>query len=272
MRYENPLPDESVNYTNEHPLKEFIQLLVGIGIVTFLAIAILTYFAGALARYIPFEYEQSMVSDIDYFASESKPETKKLQALADRLSVHMELPESIAITLHHNGGGMVNAFATLGGNVVFYEGLLNKLESEQELAAVMAHEIAHVKLRHPIVATGKGLTLATLAAFVTGASGSGAGEWLIGSSINFQLMRYSREQELAADEWAARTLFREYGDISGAKSIFEIFAKMEADSLESKITVEALRSHPYSENRWLALADKAKQENWPITGTPISID
>ena len=46
----------------------------------------------------------------------------------------------------------VNAFATPGGNIFITEGLLRKLESEAELAAVLAHEVAHVIQKHHIKA------------------------------------------------------------------------------------------------------------------------
>ena len=264
MQYQNPLPDESVNYSKEHPLKEFAQLLIGVGVVIFIAIATLNFFAGKLAHYIPFEYEKSMVKNVGYLTPKLTDKQQELQALADRLSVHMEMPRDMQITLHHDTGETVNAFATLGGHVVFFDGLMNKLNTEQQLAAVMAHEIAHVKLRHPIVATGKGVTLATLAAFFSGSSASGAGDWLIGNTINFQMMQYSRDQELAADEWAARALYREYGDVSGAKSLFEVFSQIETASLNNKFSVELMRSHPYSKNRWAALEKIAAQEAWPI--------
>lgn len=264
MRYQNPLPDEPVNYSKEHPLKEFTQLLIGVGVVIFVVVAALNFFASTLAHFIPFEYEKSMVKNVGYLTPKLTDRQQELQALADRMSAHMEMPQEMQITVHHDSGETVNAFATLGGHVVFFDGLMTKLDTDQQLAAVMAHEIAHVKLRHPIVATGKGLTLATLAAFFSGTSGSGAGDWLIGNTINFHMLQYSREQELAADEWAARALYREYGDIFGAKSLFEVFSQLETDSLDSKFNVELMRSHPYSKNRWAALEKIAAQEAWPI--------
>lgn len=262
MRYENHQPPEGINVSNEHPLKEFAQLVIGISVVAFIAITLLTFFAGALARFIPFSYEQSMVDDLDYFQSDTSPEKARLQALAEQLAQHMSLPSDMSVTLHIDESDTVNAFATLGGHIVFFQGLLDQVESEQELAAVMAHEIAHVKLRHPIVATGKGLTLVTLASVISGFSPSSAGDWLIGNSINLSLMRYSRAQELEADAAAARALQQEYGSLSGAESLFKRFAQLEKESLTSSVPSEAFRSHPYSQDRWLAILALAKKEGW----------
>jgi len=267
MRYENHQPKEGINVSDEHPLKEFAQLVVGITIAVLIVVSLLTYFAGALVRYIPFSYEQQMVSGIDYFQPQVTLEQERLQTLANKLSQHMGLPEGMTITLHIDQDDTVNAFATLGGHVVFFQGLLDQVESEQELAAVMAHEIAHIKLRHPIVATGKGLTLATVASVFSGFSASSAGDWLIGNSINLSLMRFSRAQELEADAIAACALQQEYGTIFGAKSLFERFAKLENDSLASAVTTEAFRSHPYSQDRWQVLVALASREGWSTQAT-----
>ncbi len=268
MRYENHQPPEGINVTNEHPLKEFAQLAVGITLVALIAISLLTFFAGALARHIPFSYERQMVASIDYFQTDAKPEQaneqRRLQTLANQLSQHMALPEGVAVTLHIDESDTINAFATLGGHIVFFQGLLDQIESVQELAAVMAHEIAHVKLRHPIVATGKGLTLVTLASVVSGFSASSAGDWLISNSINLSMLSYSRTQELNADAQAAHALQQQYGNISGAKSLFERFAKLENESVTSSLTAEAFRSHPYSEDRWQTLQALAKQKGWSL--------
>ena len=43
----------------------------------------------------------------------------------------------------------VNAYATFGNNVFLTKGLLKAIDSEDELAGVLAHEVAHIKLKHP---------------------------------------------------------------------------------------------------------------------------
>lgn len=266
MRYENPQADERVNYTEEHPLKEFGQLLVGIAVVVILLTVVLNYTAGYLAQRIPFSYEQKLLDEFSFFAQEGHSQQQKLQSLADKILPVMELPESMNITVHYDDGDTVNAFATLGGHLVFYQGLLDEIESEQELAAVMAHEIAHIKHRHPIVALGKGATLAVLAGFVGGASGSGVGEWVIGSSANLSLLQFSREQERQADESAAQALYRVYGHIGGADELFKKFSSLESQHLDTSAGIELFRSHPYSEQRWDALRELAQINGWPTSG------
>jgi len=268
--YENPTPKEGINTSNEHPLKEFWQLLLGIGAVILLLIVLVNSFAGVLAKQIPFKFEQRMVADFEFFERDNSERQQRLQALADELIPLMDLPEGMTITVHYSDEEIVNAFATLGGNLMFFKGLVERVESEEELAAVMGHEIAHIKHRHPISALGKGVLFATLAAFAGGASGSATGEWLIGSSTNLGMMKFSRDQERQADFEAARALQLRYGNILGAEALFERFSELEGEHVvtdpENKFA-EFFRSHPYSEDRWESLLQQASGQGWSTVGT-----
>ena len=276
MTYENPPPQQDVNVSQEHPLKEFVQLVIGLGVVVIIAVLVLSATAGYLAKYIPIEYEQTMVDQTglgtdflnpDSLSEEDQETQQRLQALADKLTAHMNLPEGADIKVHYSSSSTINALATLGGNLVFFKGLLEKIETEEELAAVMAHEIAHVQHRHPIVALGKGVTLATLASVISGASGSSAGQWLIGNTVNLSLLKFSRSQESQSDATAADALFKTYGHIQGAQQLFEQFSELE-QSQEVDLTggLEFFRSHPYSNQRWQDLEKLAQKYQWPTKG------
>lgn len=270
MDFENPPIKEGVNVSQEHPLKEFFQLTVGVIVVATLVIVVLHFTAGFFAKKIPFAFEQKMVTHVELLEVDSSPQQQYLQQLADELAVVMDLPEDMQITVHYSDEDIVNAFATLGGHVFFYKGLIEKLESEDALAMVMAHEIAHVQHRHPIVAMGKGLTLAALLSSVSGMSGSGAGETLIGQSLNVGLLKFSRDQESQSDQSAAFALQKRYGHISGAEELFEVFSELH--NVRGIAVPELLSSHPHTEGRWLALRDLGLSQNWQVTGqrTPLN--
>ena len=108
----------------------------------------------------------------------------------------------------------INAFALPGGYVYVNRGLLNFLNSEAELAAVLGHEIAHITARHAVQQQARG-ALAKAAAQVGGivtavATGSG----YVGSQISqvasiwarAGLSGYGREHELEADQLGAEYL------------------------------------------------------------------
>ncbi len=276
MRFENPEIEDGINVSKEHPLKEFSQLLIGLLVIIVVAVLVLSYSVGYFAQKIPFSYEEKLVSHIDALNVEESAQQKKLQALADRLSAKMDLPEGMKITVHYSNDATVNAFATMGGHVFFFKGLIEKLPSENALAMVMAHEIAHIKHRHPVVAMGKGVTMLTLASFVTGASGSGAGELLINESMTLGLMKFSRDQESQSDLTAVHALNAVYGNVQGAKELFDVFSELSDGAKKANKTTaneyEIFLSHPRTENRWEKLRDYSQQRGWNLKGETTALD
>ena len=96
-----------------------------------------------------------------------------------------------------------NAFATPAGNIFFNSGLIEAMESEEELAGILAHEVAHVQARHisQKIERSKKIGLATLAGIAAGIF-MGAPEVAIGSIAAGQsaALAYSRENEIQADQ------------------------------------------------------------------------
>jgi predicted Zn-dependent protease len=109
----------------------------------------------------------------------------------------------------------INAFATSGGHVFVTRGLLNCADSEDSLAAVIAHEIAHIQLQHSIKAIRT--SRITQALLVTGTSAAGIAaaqntslaeltdifDESVGEIVSTLINNgYSREQEFEADTLA----------------------------------------------------------------------
>jgi predicted Zn-dependent protease len=108
-------------------------------------------------------------------------------------------------TVIKNSG--INAFATPGGYVYVFRGLINLVETESELAGVLAHEIAHVNARHIASMTEKSgkISIATLAALLAGALFGGGGQATAAiaamtmATATHLSLQYSREHEEEAD-------------------------------------------------------------------------
>ncbi|MDX1514311.1 MAG: M48 family metallopeptidase, partial [Gammaproteobacteria bacterium] len=156
LEYSNPKLPEHINTSRDHPLKEFAILTGGVLLALLAAIVILVLSADYLTRYIPFRYEQGLARSIEASFDKPHPFENVLKPLGTRLAEAMALPPDIEVTVHYVDEDAVNAFATFGGHVVIYRGLVDRLESENALAMVLAHEIAHVKHRHPIRTLGRG--------------------------------------------------------------------------------------------------------------------
>lgn len=115
----------------------------------------------------------------------------------------------------------VNAFSLPGGYVYVNEGLIKRTASDDELAAVIAHEIAHIAARHAVrrYESGLGAQLVHLVSLVA----SGDARAVQGVSVAMQVaqLSYARQDELEADQLAVRYLKAAGFDPKGALSFLE---------------------------------------------------
>ena len=264
MEYHNSQPPEGINVSQTHPLLDLLRLLGGLLVIAAIVFAALALLADKLARYIPFEEELAVSSRFAADFPESGPMNAYLQELADRVAAAQELPEGMRIRTHYMDNATVNAFATLGGNVVFFRGLVGKMPSENALAMVISHEIAHVKLRHPISTFGRGLAIGIVVAMVSAGSGSDIVGRTLGNAGLLTALTFSRSQESAADTEALRTLARMYGHVAGAAEVFRL---LQDESNRGSGNMPAiLRTHPLDQDRIDAIARNAAANGWPMQG------
>lgn len=156
----------------------------------------------------------------------------------------------------------VNAFCLPGGKVFFYTGILNLTTTNDELAAVMGHEVAHALLRHG----GERMSAAMAAqaggqigAIAIGASaGSGASQvfgqmYGIGAQVGV-LLPHSRAQESEADEVGMILAAKAGYEPSGALSLWR---KMDAYAKsKGQNTPGFLSTHPTTGDRIEAIQSK----------------
>jgi predicted Zn-dependent protease len=142
----------------------------------------------------------------------------------------------------------INAFAAPGGYIYFYTGLLKEMDTESEMAAVMAHEISHVVARHSVkrIQAAMGVSLAYQLVF----GSDGAGEALnaavsIGMGLTFA--SYSRGAEREADDYGLQYLVKAGYNPNGAVRMYE---KLAAIGGGGQSSFEQLAStHPDTQER-----------------------
>jgi predicted Zn-dependent protease len=152
----------------------------------------------------------------------------------------------------------INAFAVPGGVIGIHNGLFLWAETENELATVLAHEIAHLSQRHfsrgvEFQQKLQPLTLAAmLASFVLMATAGGdAGMAALSSTqaaAQDSALRYSRGNEQEADRIGMLTVVDADFDPHAAPVMFERMLRATRYSNGEQVP-EFLRSHPLSENR-----------------------
>ena len=254
--YENPQIPEGINVSPTHPLKDFALLLGGVSALIVVAVLALSFAAGYLVRFVPFEQERALASRVDAnwlkqsHSADDKRREQYLQALGRQLAAAMDLPAEMQITVHYASDDTVNAMATLGGNIVVFQGLIDTVDSENALAMVLAHEIAHVRHRHPIVAMGRGFTVMLALSALSGVGDGMIQQW-VGSMGMLPMLAFSREQEEAADADVLQALLRVYGHTDGAATFFERVS--EKSSLPEPPAL--LNTHPDTDARIARIRD-----------------
>ena len=270
MRYENPKIPEGINVATEHPLKEFAQLLIGAVAVVAIIVTVLALLAERMVRYVPFEMEVEIAAKYPGKLPPRGAVSEYLQTLADQLAAAQYLPTEMRITVHYVDDDTVNALATLGGNVVFFRGLIEKLPNENALAMVMAHEIAHIKHRHPIVALGRGMAVGLALAALTNFSGNNLAGTALSDAGLLTVLSFNREQEAEADRSALAALARHYGHASGADAFFLSVQNLPDYQIKKNIPT-FMNTHPATQDRIEKLRALAQQNGWAMDRPTLPI-
>lgn len=246
MKLENPPQRDQYDPDGEQPLRELAILLGGVLALGLIAAIALAFTAGLIAPRLPFSVERDFMASRITTDPRFEAQSRELQRLADRLAVALALPPEMKLTVHYSDEMTVNAYATLGGHIVIHRGLIARVDSENALAAVLAHEIAHVRHRHPAGAAGRGIAIGLALSALSSAIGNSVAERIMGATGMGVLMSYSREQETTADDDALRAVAAAYGHLGGAADLFETLKKAHPNAEGG---LEIFRSHPYSDRR-----------------------
>lgn len=164
-------------------------------------------------------------------------------------------PQPFSYKFYVIDSDVYNAFATPAGHIFIYRGLIEAMETEDELAGILAHEIAHVQCRHisDKIDRSSRLNLAALAGLAAGvflgASGADvAAQALTAGSmaaVQSLALAYSREDEIQADKIGLDNMTRAGYDVRALMTILnKIRSKRWFDSIPTYLS-----THPAAEER-----------------------
>ncbi|RFA27200.1 hypothetical protein CAI21_15240 [Alkalilimnicola ehrlichii] len=200
--------------------------------------------ARVLVHHIPAEWEVGLgeaVMDSFLTGRDQCTAPEGMAALGDltaRLEAVADAPYPFVVKVVDDS--MVNAFAAPGGQIVLMRGLIDEAESADEVAGVLAHEMAHGVLRHPtrglLRRVGYRVTFAALFGDASTAVllVSQAGEMLLNLS-------HSREDEAEADALGLAMLNDAGIDSRGLEAFF---TRLQAESDADAEYFALLSSHP----------------------------
>ena len=140
----------------------------------------------------------------------------------------------------------VNAFALPGGQVFITAGLLKRLNSEDQLAGVLGHEIGHVIHRH----SSQQMATTEFYQGLAGAANTSAGDLGAGQIAsyvaNMKLMKYGRDDELESDEFGVKYMIHAGYNAASMIEVMEILAEASGGGEERD---EFMSTHPSPANR-----------------------
>lgn len=151
---------------------------------------------------------------------------------------------------------VLNAFATPGGYIYVYTGLIKYLSTEDALAGVLAHEIAHADQRHSTQQLTRAFGLSVLIDIALGKNQGTLSDIAAGLAS----LKFSRDHESEADKYSVNYLCPTAYNAAGAAIFFE---QLEAGG--SPRMPEFLSTHPSPVNRIAAI--KAYEEAAGCAGT-----
>tara|TARA_R110002096_G_scaffold65006_4_gene158329 strand:- start:61452 stop:62288 length:837 start_codon:yes stop_codon:yes gene_type:complete len=269
MRYVARQAEEGINVSKTHPLVEAGTLIAGLTII-FVAIAVALIFIVEISlSFVSVDDEAALfdgwLPDDLVTVAHTDARLNETQRLVDRLAVHWpETPYKFRVEI--DDSEIANAMALPGGLIIVTSGLLDQVESENELAFVLGHELGHFKNRDHLRALGRGTVMGLLYAVVLGRSDASG----IGIRVaDVTLRRFSRGQESDADAFGLELVNAEYRHVNQSWRLFERWS-IEDEAMIKFVTY--LSTHPDSGERVADLKSLAVREGWTIEGhvTPLN--
>ncbi|MGE0824655.1 MAG: M48 family metallopeptidase [Candidatus Binatia bacterium] len=229
--------------------------------------------ADPLARSIPLQWEASLgrhvTSTFTHHTNvcRNQPGEAALRTLTERLAA--TLPAPFPVTVHVSRIPAVNAFALPGGHVVVFQELIESAQSPEEVAGVLAHEMAHQVQRHPLRGVIRSMGLHVVSAAVVGGfslaafSGAYVGETMLGLS-------FSREDESEADRIGVGMLNRANIRADGLIAFFQRYQVTNRSAASGPESTEDhlltfLSTHPPGQTRIAAIRAMMQGEGDAMT-------
>jgi predicted Zn-dependent protease len=241
-------------------IKITVGFIVGCIVIAIIATASVSLIVRVLVSRIPPKFEKDIGDK--FFAELQQEETfiqdTNLQSKVDLAVTPLlsSLPTNqINFQFHIMETPMVNAFALPGGHVIVTTSLLKLLDRPEQLAGVVAHEIAHVTQKHGFRKVISAMGPALLFRLFLGNRGGLVGVLGAGSQL-LMTQGFSQEYELEADTVGWNYLVAAHIDPRGLTDALRKLKDEEERSRISDLEIAAFSSHPTTQKRILRLEGK----------------
>jgi len=177
----------------------------------------------------------------------------KCEEILHRITRVSHMPD-LPWTIYYTECPDVNAFALPGGRIMVFAGIWKMVEDDEELAAVIAHEVTHATARHgtermtTVLAMEAVSLAAQIGAAASGSQGAAQASDAINQMIQVLVPAYSREQEGEADHWGMIYMAEAGYNPSAAIRVWERAAQTDTTP------IDIYADHPSHAERYAALS------------------
>ncbi|MFQ5470112.1 MAG: M48 family metallopeptidase [Gammaproteobacteria bacterium] len=213
------------------------------------AVIVLTQMTSMLVRLVPVSMEQNLGKQVIAGLVEEEEicattdEKTVLRRLVGKLSQGLETAYQFRVSVSNHSD--INALAAPGGHILIYKGLIDFANSPNEIAAVLAHEMAHVVKQHSTQAIIRIYGTSTVIQLMLGGA-SNLGASLAELGVLLLNLSHSRDAESEADRYGAQILINAGLDSSGLGNFFE---RLDEKMPDLPKELSFLLTHPFNESR-----------------------
>ena len=222
-------------------LVTLILVLFSLGFLTYFFIIpnVTSHFVSKLSdkNIIAFgDYVFNVLSkDLDF----NEEETIKMQDFLDRMHIESSFPLKIYVV----NDSEMNAFALSGGKMIIYSAILEKMENEAQLTALIGHEISHIQNRHVLQNISRDLS-GTLFVSILMGDLSAISTILAKNAHRFKQLSYSRELEKEADLYGLEIMKKNNVNLHGMPELFQILKNEQSFEISGYLS-----DHPVLDER-----------------------
>ncbi len=201
------------------------------------------YGIAPLAHLVPWSAEKNMAGMFNSSIAEDKEiKDAKTRAILTKM-INRIYPlkaddGNFSVDVHLVKSPVINAYTELGGRIVLNTGLIKQAKSPEEIEAVIAHEMEHVRHRHIMEGLLSSLVSFQLMQMIFTGTDTGMSNI---TRLIFE-MKFTRSEEAQADKGALERLQQAHVDNTGFKNFFQRMAKQSS-------SISFLSDHPADEDR-----------------------
>ena len=212
---------------------------------------------------IPESFDEYLTSSFMLDFMTKNAENAEKSEILNEFAENLELNNTHTLTFTVVESNTVNAFALPDGNIVLYTGLLDKMESYEELAGLIGHEVMHVNQRHSMKMLCKNLA-GYIFISVIFSDVNGIMAIIADNAHNLNTLSYSREYEREADQGGTALMIQNNIDPRGMLKLFERLQDEEYFAVP-----EFLSSHPITKDRIQYIEKYIQQEKYEVEKSAI---